>query len=68
MTAVESLAAARHDVRTLALELMDEISAPMHPREIERALCRAGFSRSQARPIVKVLKRLPVIAIGAGKS
>lgn len=68
MSAVESLAAASHDVRVLALELMDEISAPMHAREIERALCRAGFSRSQARPIVKVLKHLPVIAIGAGKS
>lgn len=53
-------------VRQRVLELLDEMSAPMHPREIERALCRAGFTRSQARPIVNALKVLPIIAIGAG--
>jgi hypothetical protein len=53
-------------VRQRVLELLDEMSAPMHPREIERALCRAGFTRSEARPIGKVLKHLPVIAIGGG--
>ncbi len=54
-------------VRARILELLDEISAPLHPREIERALCRAGYSRSQARPIVKALKVLPIIAIGGGQ-
>ena len=53
-------------VKARVLEILDEMSAPMHPREIERALCRAGFTRSQARPVVKALKVLPIIAIGGG--
>lgn len=53
--------------RQRVLELLDEMSAPLHPREIERALCRAGFTRSQARPIVSALKNLPIIAIGGGQ-
>lgn len=61
------LQAEPHKVRQRVLELLDEMSAPMHPREIERALCRAGFTRSEARPIVAVLKHLPIIAIGAGQ-
>jgi hypothetical protein len=67
MTALEKLRAAPPEVREAALALMDELTAPMHPREIERALCRAGMTRSKARPIVKVLKHLPIVAIGAGK-
>lgn len=67
MTALEKLRAAPPEVREAVLEIMDEITAPMHPREIERALCRAGFTRSKARPIVNVLKHLPIVAIGAGK-
>jgi endonuclease III len=59
------LAAASPEVRTLALQLLDEASAPMHPRELERALCRGGFTRSKARPIVNALKHLPIIAIGS---
>ena len=55
-----------YKVRKRVIELLDEMSAPLHPREIERALCRAGFTRSQARPIVKALKVLPIIAIGGG--
>lgn len=55
-----------HRVRMRVLELLDQMSAPMTARELERALCRAGFTRSQARPIVMSLKALPVIAIGAG--
>ena len=54
-------------VRARVLELLDEISAPLHPREIERALCRAGYTRSQARPVVMALKVLPIIAIGGGQ-
>lgn len=64
MTAIERLAAASPEVRAHVLALLDEISAPMHPRTIERALCAAGFSRSKARPIVGALKVLPIIAIG----
>lgn len=55
-----------YKVRKRVLELLDEMSAPLHPREIENALCRAGFTRSQARPIVNALKVLPIIAIGGG--
>lgn len=53
-------------VRRRVLELLDDITAPMHPRQIERALCSAGYTRSQARPIVKALKVLPIIAMGVG--
>jgi hypothetical protein len=67
MTRLEKLEAASPEVRAALLELLDELSAPMHPREIERALCRSGMSRSKARPIVNVLKHLPIVAIGAGK-
>lgn len=66
MSALDKLQAARPEVRTAVLELLDEMSKPMHPREIERALCRSGFTRSEARPIVKVLKHLPIVAIGVG--
>ena len=67
MTPHERLAAATPEVRQQVLELQDAMSAPMHPRQIERALCDAGFSRSKARPLVNILKRLPLIAIGAGE-
>jgi hypothetical protein len=67
MTRLEKLEAASPEVRAALLELLDELSAPMHPREIERALCSSGMSRSKARPIVNVLKHLPIVAIGAGK-
>ena len=67
MSAMEKLRAATPEVRMAVLEILDEMSAPMHPREIERALCRAGMSRSKARPIVNVLKHLPIVAIGAGQ-
>jgi hypothetical protein len=63
----DRLEAEPHRVRQRVLEILDEMSAPMHPRQIERALCRAGFTRSQARPIVNALKHLPIIAIGNGQ-
>ena len=67
MTALEKLRAASPEARDLALALMDELTAPMHPREIERALQRSGMSRSKARPIVNALKHLPIVAIGVGQ-
>jgi hypothetical protein len=66
VTRLEKLQAAPPEVRAAVTELLDEISAPMMPREIEAALCRNGFSRSKARPIVNALKHLPIIAIGDG--
>jgi hypothetical protein len=62
----DRLQAEPHRVRQRVLELLDEMTAPMHPREIEAALFDAGFTRSERRRIVQVLKRLPIIAIGAG--
>ena len=56
-----------HKVRKRVLELLDQISAPMHPREIETALVATGdFTRSERRKIVKALKVLPIISIGGG--
>jgi hypothetical protein len=46
---------------------MDDLSAPMHPREIERALYPEGFTRSERRRIIKALKDIPIVAIGAGE-
>jgi hypothetical protein len=66
MTGLEKLQTASPEVRTAVLELLDELSAPMTAREIEKAPCRNAFTRSRARPVVNVLKRLPVVAIGAG--
>jgi hypothetical protein len=65
---MEKIMAARPEVRKAALELLDEVSAPMQAREIEKALCRNGFTRSKARPIVNALRNLPIIAVGAGRS
>lgn len=62
----DRLQAEPHRVRQRVLELLDEMSAPMHPRKIEEALLVAGgFTRSERRKIVKALKKLPIIAIGA---
>lgn len=62
----DRLEAEPFQVRRRVLELLDEMSAPMHPREIERALKRAGFTRKDAMTVTAALKTLPIIAIGAG--
>lgn len=68
LSAGDKLMGAPHHVRRQVLDLLDQMTAPMHPREIERALQASGeFSRAERRKIVMVLKRLPVIAIGAGQ-
>jgi hypothetical protein len=68
MSAGDRLMAAPHNVRRHVLDLLDQMTAPMHPREIERALAATGeFPRSERRKIVLVLKRLPIVAIGAGQ-
>ena len=55
-------------VRQLVLELLDEMTSPLHPSEIEGALFEAGFSRGERRRMVQALKRLPIIAIGGGQT
>lgn len=42
------------------------MTSPLHPSEIEAALFEAGFSRGERRRMTQVLKRLPIIAMGAG--
>lgn len=67
LSAGDRLQGAPYHVRRYVLELLDQMSAPMRPREIEAALAANGnFSRAERRKIVKALKGLPIIAIGAG--
>jgi hypothetical protein len=43
------------------------MSAPLTARQIEAALTEAGeWSRAERKAIVRALKVLPIIAIGAG--
>lgn len=65
LSAGDRLQAVPHSVRAHVLALLDEMSAPMPPREIERALCRSGLSRSEARRMIYALKGVAIIAIGA---
>ena len=51
-------------VRMRVLELLDEMSEPMDPRSIEKALRRSGLSRGQSRKIVRALKPVTIIAVG----
>jgi hypothetical protein len=54
-------------VRRRVVELLDELSAPLTARELDRALTASGqFTRSQRRQLVKALKHLPIIAVGGG--
>lgn len=63
----DRLMAENHRVRARVIEVLDELSAPMTARQLEDALLVAGlFTRSERRKIVKALKVLPIIAIGAG--
>ena len=64
LSAGDRLEAASHQVRA---HVLDQISAPMTAREIEAALIEAGpFTRSERKKLVRALKVLPIIAIGAG--
>ncbi len=60
----DRLQAEPYKVRRRVLELLDEMSAPMHPREIEKALTSSGYTRSEAKALTLSLKKLPIIAIG----
>ena len=67
LSAGDKLQAQPHHVRALVLDLLDQLSAPLTARQIEGALIEAGgWTRTERRRIVKALKLLPVIAIGAG--
>ena len=63
----DRLQAEPYQVRRRVLELLDEMSAPMSPREIERALRQSRFWARDAKTLTAALKSLPIIAIGAGE-
>ncbi|WP_407873884.1 hypothetical protein [Qipengyuania nanhaisediminis] len=62
------LKAEPYKVRRRVLEVMDELSRPMTRAEIEEALRPSGMTRSERRRIAKMLKHLPIIAIGLDKA
>lgn len=67
LTIGDRLMAENHRVRSRVIEVLDELSAPMTARQLEEALLVAGlFTRLERRKIVKALKVLPIIAVGAG--
>lgn len=63
MTALDKLAAAPPAVRAAALELLDEVSAPLNARQLDRAFQDEGFTRSEARRMTSALKHLYVVAL-----
>lgn len=63
MSALADLIAAPADVRSAALALLDEMSAPLAPRELERALQTGGLTRTQARRAMHALRSVHVVAL-----
>ena len=63
MSARASLIAAPVDVRAAALALLDEMSAPLAPRDLERALQAGGLTRTQARRAMHALRSVHVVAL-----
>lgn len=63
MTALANLIAAPADVRDATLTLLDELSAPLVPRDLERALQAGGLTRAQARRAMHALRAVHVIAL-----
>ncbi len=50
-------------VRGPALEMLDQLTTPLSPRELDRAIQNQGFTRTQAKAVTLVLKRLQVVAL-----
>lgn len=63
MTALDKLKAASPEVRDAVLSLLDEISRPLSPRELDAAFCADGYSRGKARQLTRALKGLAVVAV-----
>jgi hypothetical protein len=57
------LAALSPALRDQVVQMLDRISRPMGPREIEHALRAAGIPRSQQRALAKALKGFSIVAI-----
>lgn len=63
VTPLQKLRALPPHVRAPALEVLDQLTAPMGPRQLDRAFQDAGFTRTEARRFTLALKHLSVIAI-----
>ena len=63
MSKLAAIVAAPPEVRAAALALLDEVSAPLNARELDRAFQNEGFSRSEARRMTLALKHLHVVAL-----
>ncbi len=63
MNAHANLIAAPADVRSAALALLDDLSAPLAPRDLERALQTGGLTRTQARRAMHALRSVHVVAL-----
>ena len=67
LSAGDRLEAAPHRVKMEVLALLDEMTAPLTSRQIERALRDAGgWTRAERKRIVLALKALPIVAVGGG--
>lgn len=63
MNADEALRAAPANVRSAALALLDEVSAPLTERQLATAFRAQGYRRSEARKLARGLRNLDIIAI-----
>lgn len=63
LTALDRLQLQPKRIRAQVVELLDEISRPLSPRELDEAFRLAGFSRSQRKAHTRALKGLSIIAV-----
>ncbi len=63
MSGLASLITAPAAVRAATLALLDELSAPLAPRALERALQDGGLTRTQARRAMHALRDVHVVAL-----
>jgi hypothetical protein len=63
MTKFDQIRATPRPIRDAALALVDELTAPVSPRAIDRALQDQGFTRSEARRVTLVLKKFHIVAL-----
>lgn len=63
MSGLASLLKAPPEVRAAALSLLDEMSEPLSPRQLERTLQDGGLTRSAARRAMHALRHVELIAL-----
>lgn len=61
--AANKLRAASPEVRTATVALLDELSRPLTPRELDKAFAASGLTRAQSRRATLALKHLDIIAM-----